>query len=214
MSNLIGLGGYAYAGKDAFADVLEKRNWYKTYMSKYLRQSLEILDPVVGVDDYGNPVRFAETIRTHTYEGAKEIPEVRRLLQMLGTDVGRELYGKDFWLDLCFSEVVRELRHEHDVVVTGIRYHNELKRIEALGGKSVWVSRPGRAPVNSHSSDNTLGMDDFDYIFDNNGTLLDLDRAVPAFVKSVMDIPVIDPKETVVSPEKNELSEGNGDGKL
>ena len=199
MANLIGLGGYAYSGKDAFADVLEGLGWYKTYMSKYLRQSLEVLNPIIGYDVLtGEVTRFKDAIDQLGYEEAKTKAEVRRLLQVFGTEVGRELYAQDFWLDLCFKDVDREMRNGNDVVVTGIRYHNELKMINKFGGKSVWVSRPGHAAINGHSSDNTLKMEDFDHIFDNNGTLADLDHAVPEFVRVEMDIPVILPKRASV----------------
>lgn len=189
MAQLIGLGGYAFSGKDAFADVLEKHGWYKTYMSRYLRKSLEVLNPVVGHNAFGEDIRFAELIEKHGYEIAKENAEVRRLLQVLGTEVGRELYHKDFWLDLCFNDVNRELHRGNDVVVTGIRYPNELQMVNSFGGKNVWVSRPGHSAVNTHSSDNTLAMDHFDYVFDNNGTLADLEQSVPKFVGYVMEIP-------------------------
>lgn len=188
MSYLIGLGGYAFSGKDAFADVLVKHGWYKTYMSKWLRKSLEVLNPIIG-QDMATYLRFSDVVNELGYEEAKKIPEVRRLLQALGTEVGRNLYDEDFWLDLCFRDVISEMHKGNDVVVTGIRYKNELEKIRSIGGKSVWVSRPGFAAVNEHSSDNSLVPQDFDYSFDNNGELNDLMSSVPRFVGYGMDIP-------------------------
>lgn len=192
MSNLIGLGGYAESGKDAFADVLEKHGWYKTYMSKYLRKSLEILNPIVSVDMLtGRLTRFAELVEQVGYEESKKNSEVRRLLQTLGTEVGRKLYSEYFWVDLCFKEVVDELEKGNSVVVTGIRYLNELHKLHNLDGNSVWVDRPGYGPVNQHSSDNSLTKDDFDHVFNNGGSLKDLETAVPEFLGFQLNMPVV-----------------------
>jgi hypothetical protein len=186
MTALIGLGGYAYSGKDAFADVLENNlGWYKTYMSKALRVSLEVLNPIIEHDFWDDKmVRFAELVAEVGYEKAKEHKEVRRLLQFMGTEVGRKLWNENFWLDICFAEVADQLMmKKRNVVVTGIRYPNELVRIQNLGGITVWVTRPGFYAVNEHSSDNSLDPGEFDHTFMNNGTLEDLKVSVPLFVE-------------------------------
>lgn len=189
MTNLIGLGGYAYAGKDAFADVLEKNlGWYKTYMSKALRESLEVLNPIVDMDFYTGSVkitRFKDIVDLLGYEKAKENREVRALLQRMGTEVGRKMFSEDFWLDLCFKDAVKQLEAGRNVVITGIRYPNELFAIQSLSGTSVWITRPENHAVNEHSSDNSLTPEDFDYTFKNEGTLEDLETTVPEFLKSL-----------------------------
>ena len=189
MTNLIGLGGYAYAGKDAFADVLEKNlGWHKTYMSKALRESLEVLNPIVDMDFYTGSVkitRFKDIVDLLGYEKAKENREVRALLQRMGTEVGRKMFSEDFWLDLCFKDAVKQLEAGRNVVITGIRYPNELFAIQSLSGTSVWITRPENHAVNEHSSDNSLTPEDFDYTFKNEGTLEDLETTVPEFLKSL-----------------------------
>jgi len=183
MAKLIGLGGYAGVGKDAFADVLVQHGWYKTYMSKKLRESLEVLNPLIKIDrETGLVYRFADVVKFKGYEGAKKHPEVRRLLQLLGTEVGRNMFGKNFWVDLCLKEVDDIMSSEENVVITGIRYQNELDCYSRSGRKTIWVYRPGYSPVNDHSSDNSLGEEDFDVLFSNNGDLIDLARAVPRFI--------------------------------
>ena len=189
MGNLIGLGGYAYSGKDAFADVLEKNlGWYKTYMSKALRESLEVLNPIVDMDFYTGSVkitRFKDIVDLLGYEKAKENREVRALLQRMGTEVGRKMFSEDFWLDLCFKDAVKQLEAGRNVVITGIRYPNELFAIQSLSGTSVWITRPENHAVNEHSSDNSLTPEDFDYTFKNEGALEDLETTVPEFLKSL-----------------------------
>ena len=174
--SLIGLGGYAYAGKDSIANVLEEMGWFRTYMSAPLEQALLTLNPYI-INEKFQIVRYAELHAAVGYDESKKNPEVRRLLQTLATEVVRNMFGDDVWIDLAFAS----LPPDADVVITGIRYPNELEAIRHSGGKAYWVDRPGFGPVNDHSSDNTLGPDDFDGIIPNHGTLEDLGIYVRTF---------------------------------
>lgn len=199
MTQIIGLGGYATSGKDAVADFLvEHGGWEKTYMSKPLERALLILNPFVyrTVQDEGS---FQETENTTDgrrtpgwkpweryselhdrvgYEQSKKNPEVRRLLQILGTEVGREMFGNDVWVDLMADDVRDIVARGKSAVITGIRYENELRAIRNMGGRVVWVSRPGTNPVNAHTSDNSLIPGMFDDVIANNGTLEKLKQVV------------------------------------
>ena len=106
------------------------------------------------------------------------MPEVRRLLQVMGTEVGRQMFGEDFWIDLMFSKIEGDEYFGLPVALTGIRYQNELDRVKAAGGYTVWVNRPNHGPVNAHSSDNSLTCGYFDYVLDNVGSLKDLEYEV------------------------------------
>lgn len=185
---LIGLGGYAEAGKDAVADFLTDEGWFKTYMSHPLERALLALNPWVRITAkerrvvLGNGpetegfawLLYAMLHREVGYEKSKKVENVRVLLQRLGTEVGRNMLGEDIWVDKAFEEVRTGLAAELSVTITGIRYENELRALRQLGGVAVWVARPSYGPVNAHSSDNTLGRQDFDVILDNNGSLEDL----------------------------------------
>lgn len=167
---LLGLGGFAGSGKDAFADCMIQHNsvWVKTYMSYALEQALLVLDPFLLHE--GLWVRYTDLHSRIGYNDSKKNLEVRRLLQVLGTEIGREMFGEDVWVDKMLATA-----EQYDyVIVTGIRYENELRAIGNAGGTTAWVSRPGVGPVNQHSSDNTITPDMFDYLIENNGTLDDL----------------------------------------
>ena len=176
---LIGFGGYASSGKDAAVDVLVEQGFKRTYMSKPLEQALLALNPQIVFE--GNPspnwMLYADLHAEVGYEASKRDPEVRRLLQRLGTEVGRKLFGENVWVDKMRTEVCEVLDAGGKIAVTGIRFRDEANAIRELGGRLVWVSRPGYGPVNGHSSDNTLGPDDFDEVIVNDGTLDDL-RAI------------------------------------
>lgn len=177
---MIGLGGYSCSGKDAVADILVRdHGFHKTYMSKPLEQALLTLDPIVECRygtkaDSREVIKYSELHSEVGYEKSKKNFEVRRLLQVLGTEIGRKMFGKDCWVNLVFGEIEEWLQDGQDVVVTGIRYHNELQATRDWDGYSLWVDRPGVQAVNSHSSDNSLKMEEFSGVIDNSGDLDDL----------------------------------------
>ena len=180
---LIGIGGYAGSGKDAVADILEdSHGFYGTFMSQPLNAALCRLNPQVEVRP-GEVFRYVDLIAQLGYTRAKELPEVRRLLQAMGTEVGRDMFGQTIWVDLMRNNLAA-YEPDDDVVVTGIRFPNEASMIHELGGELWWTYRPGYGPVNSHSSDNTLSLRHFDRVVVNDGTLEDLEQLVTKMLQN------------------------------
>ena len=66
-------------------------------------------------------------------------PEVRRLLQRLGTQGGRATLGEDVWINAA----LRLGKPGALNVVTDIRFQNEIDILKAAGGRVVKVERPG-----------------------------------------------------------------------
>jgi hypothetical protein len=143
-------------------------------MSKPLEKALLILNPIV---DRNMNLRYSEVHEAVGYDESKKIPEVRRLLQTLGTEVGRNLMGEDVWLNKVIEDTMLHWPKQN-VVVTGVRYPNELQGFKNSAARhsleSVWIERPGVKAINAHSSDNTLSRSDFDMYCINSGTLEDL----------------------------------------
>lgn len=180
MSHLIGLGGYAGSGKDVAADALvDLRGWTKTYMSEPLERALLKLNPIVARRWWGKAVRYRELHAKVGYTESKNNPEVRRLLQVLGTEIGRDMIDPDVWVRVAFNRIDELLAQGKSVALTGIRFANELNAVRERGGELVWIDR-GLAPVNTHTSDNTLGPDDFDRVIHNHGSIDDLRRGILA----------------------------------
>lgn len=174
---LIGIGGYAGSGKDAVATILEdSHGFYRTFMSQPLNAALCRLNPQIEVR-HGEVFRYVDLINQLGYTKAKELPEVRRLLQAMGTEAGRDMFGQTVWIDLM-EQTLASYTTEASLVVTGIRFPNELEMIRKLGGQLWWVYRPGYGPVNGHTSDNALSLRHFDRVVVNDGTLEDLEQLV------------------------------------
>ena len=107
-------------------------------------------------------------------------PRVRRLLQILGTEQGREVWGEDIWVNTMFTWMM--LFHKDwgidSFVIPDVRFPNELRAIQKLGGKVYRVvsDREGihlTEEAKQHASENSL-TDDMDIYdgFINNGFYL------------------------------------------
>lgn len=193
---LIGLGGYAGVGKDAVANILENEHGF-TNVGAYslgVHECLLTLNPHVKVagDDY---VRYAELWIEYSdpgrgfedpYAEFKKVGEVRHLMQIMGTEVGRNMIGENVWVAMKWTrDIGPVLLGGGDVVLTGVRYQNEIDLIREVShraptatGHAWWVYRPGFGPINAHTSDNALDDRDFDSVIFNDGTLEDLVRIV------------------------------------
>lgn len=188
MTVLVSFSGYATAGKDAAADSLVQRlGFVKTYMSKPLEQALLTLNPYVPSNENDTWIVYSDLHARIGYDETKKTPEVRQLLQRLGTEIGRNMFGEDTWVDLAFKEIA-ELREDGlSVCLTGVRYQNELDRVREADGISVWVDRPGVEAVNTHSSEHTLTAADCDVVIMNGGSLGELAQKMERIFRYAVD---------------------------
>jgi len=163
---IIGLSGYAQSGKDTVAELLCLNYGFKRIsFALPMRDAIYTLNPVV---EGGN--RVADLVDEYGWDVAKANPEVRRLLQVFGTEVGRELFGERFWIDQAFKRAEEYQR----VVFSDVRFPNEAKAILQRGG-DVWrINRHNHTAVNGHTSEHAMDNFMFKHVIFNNGTLDDL----------------------------------------
>lgn len=174
---IIGLSGYARSGKNTVADMLGDE-YRQVSFAEPMREILYKLNPALpGSHTCGGNViasaamRLQDTVLMYGWDGAKSThPEVRRLLQVLGTEVGREMFGQDFWVE----QAMKDVDYEDKVVFTDVRFPNEAWAIRDMGGEVWRINREGVVAVNAHASENSLDNWKFDRIINNNGTLNDL----------------------------------------
>jgi len=185
---LVGIGGPLGSGKDALADYLvENHGYQKTFMSEPLHEALATINPWIVFeqdpqhDGIVYPTRYVDLVELVGYTEAKRTPEVRRLLQALGTEVGRNMMGETVWTDMAQKKIRSWRSKGLPVVITGIRFPNELEMIREMGGVSVWVHRPQDidalvdGAIHGHSSETSLSREDFDLTVHNTGSLDDLE---------------------------------------
>lgn len=165
MTHLIGLSGYARSGKDTVAGILLQQGWQRHAFADKLKLAVLTLNPLINP---GGFERVAEIIRNEGPEFAKDnYEEYRRLLQVFGTEVGRNLFGENFWVE----QALREVREDEKAVFTDCRFPNEAQAIKDRGGEVWRIVRPGFGPVNNHPSETSLDEWEFDcYVYNDSDT--------------------------------------------
>lgn len=185
-AQLIGLGGRLRSGKDTVADhLVAKHGFVKFGMSDALHEAMMAVDPIIEAELYHPAIRYREAIEAIGYVRTKEqYPEARRLLQRLGTEVGREMIGENVWVDIAARKVDEHLKAGRGVALAGVRFPNELRLIRQFAGKAVWVERPSQeeSTIPPHASESGVNGDDFDLTLLNNSSLSSLYAAVDGLV--------------------------------
>lgn len=180
---IIGLAGYAGAGKDTVGDILiQKYGYRRVAFADKIRSFLYDINPQIG------SLTLQTIVNESGWDIAKINPEVRRLLQDTGI-AGRNLLGEDIWIWESLGEVVYSAANtnadggtsgsiEEKIVVTDVRFENEAKFIKDFGGQVWQVVREGVKPYNDHISEVDLIGYDFDKVITNNGSREDLEAQI------------------------------------
>jgi hypothetical protein len=182
---IVGITGRAQHGKDTLAQMLQRhleKQLLDVRIYRFagaLKRLLLVVNPVI------TPIlRYGEIITQLGEEEAKlQYPEIRRLLQQLGTGV-RDIVGEDAW--------VRALERELDerwadnplgppdiIIIPDVRFPNEADWVRvARSGILVRVVRPGvEAADPTHESERYVDTLRVDYEVLNDRTLRKLNSA-------------------------------------
>jgi hypothetical protein len=170
---ILGLSGYARSGKDTVADYLsESCGYVKMSFADPMKQALLTIDPNI---DFGEGRAYlSQAIKVGWDELKKNSTEIRPLLQRLGTEVGRNMWGEDFWVNAAINSIPDGSK----IVFADVRFPNEAKAISALGGQVWRIERDGVGPANSHVSETALDGYSYDLSIKNSGSLEELYSAV------------------------------------
>jgi hypothetical protein len=171
----IGIIGRANVGKDTAGEwFVEQRGYRRVAFADPLKGAALRLDPIVGTDTdvlVGEGDRLADVVGYWGWERAKEVPEVRRILQELGASI--RAIDEDFWLRAAMKRVVEANDAGVPVVITDVRYRNEAASLVRSGFHLLHIDRPG-VPQLDHESERSLGAEDARYLVRNDGSLYDL----------------------------------------
>lgn len=177
---LIALSGYARSGKDEAAKVLvEEEGFIQVAFADKLREMLYALNPMIDkyyTEDWPDgytphPVMLKGVIDHYGWSGYKETKygrEIRRLLQRLGTEAGRQTLWDSIWIDAALTGLPDDAK----VVVSDARFFNEFDAVRERGGYVWRIERPGIGPVSDHPSETEAPKyDKFSIYLQNDGTL-------------------------------------------
>ena len=91
--------------------------------------------------------------------GGRVFTNVREVLQIIGTDLIRK-YSPDWHIDKTI-EHIKSYGDDKIVVVEDVRFPNEKRRIEEIGGDVYFIIRPNYWDVSNHPSEKALKYTDF-----------------------------------------------------
>lgn len=168
---LIGFCGYKGSGKDQAAELLLVNGYSSAKMAGGLKAMMRAL-----LDFRGCPADHIERMiegdkkEWPTYFLGGKSPRVA--MQTLGTEWGRDLINQSLWTE-SIADHIREA--DTNLVVTDIRFHNEVDLIHELGGVVIRIHRPSAIPEGSlHESENLISELDDDYQVNNVKSIKDL----------------------------------------
>lgn len=197
MINILGINGKAGHGKDTVADMI-----LKMYRNREVLNS-----PVLSLGYTGKPLQkysLATPIKTiseyvfdmtdqemNTQEGKREVARYgygktnRELLQLIGTEMFRDIIHSDIWLDVAERKISDTVREGGLVVVPDIRFDNEAGWLKKRG-VLIQVVRPDIEDIteNAHASEAGITVEP-DYVIVNDGDKDDLEDKVENLFKEL-----------------------------
>lgn len=159
---IIGIAGHRGAGKNEVARAIEREHgWFQLAFADAIREGVRQLDPMIIED--GKCLRLSQMIDAHGWEETKRKSyEVRRLLQRFGTEAGRRIHGEDCWVNIVHQRILQiesVVNWGSGVLITDVRFPNELQFIRNHGIGCIYVHRPSivdGSPELQHESETHL----------------------------------------------------------
>jgi len=172
---IIGVLGRKGSGKDTISDYIVNHYEYeKMQFAEPLKNACKILFNFSDEQLHGN---LKETIDPQW--GVTP----RHVLQYVGTDMFRNhinglIPGTDnnFWVNLLkvkFHKKLEENKYSQ-VIVSDVRFQNEIDVIHELGGKVIKLIRPSLSNTDAHESEKNIDLLKGDITIVNDGTLEEL----------------------------------------
>jgi hypothetical protein len=202
---IIGVVGFAGAGKDTIADYLQ--NFHEFKRDSFASNLKDACSSIFGWDRELLEGRTKESRAWREeidlwWATRLNMPDLtpRLVLQQWGTNCCRNHWHDDIWI----ASLENKLRKsEDDIVISDVRFTNEVKMIKQLGGQVVrvrrgaepeWYATALRANLGSeidqtrlkdynvHVSETAWIGTDFDHVIENNGSVDELYSRVKAIL--------------------------------
>ena len=140
---IIGMVGFIGSGKDTAADYLVQTHGFeRDSFATSLKDAVSIVfgwprDMLEGLTPQAR--HWREQVDAW-WSARLNIPNLtpRWILQHWGTDVLRNNFHDDIWIASFENRMRQSQRH---VVISDVRFPNEIKAIRRLGGMCIWIQR-------------------------------------------------------------------------
>jgi hypothetical protein len=184
---IIGLTGRKNAGKDTAAQYfVDKHGFEKIAFADGLKAATCALFDITPewIEQYKNDVsvrvqlvrRYSQPSLTDATEYKAEM-SLRQFLQRMGTEVGREVFGSSFWVELLHDR----LSANKNYVISDVRFNNESPICDYM--IEIVRNNIGNDP---HVSEQGLREELIDYIVPNNGSIEDLHSRLEAVMQEII----------------------------
>lgn len=168
---IIGISGKIGSGKSTLSKIIQKKLAYQEWnFADNLKKIVAIL---LGYT-------YEEIITTEVKDVF--IPEidmnVRRVFQKVGTDCLRNNLHNDIWVISLLLNYIK--CGEPNIIIADVRFPNEAKFVLDHGGILIRINRDlptNESNINNHISETALDDFPFEYIIENNGTIVDLENS-------------------------------------
>ena len=148
MESLIGVCALSGDGKNTLADILSKYGYKNASFALALKKVVSSmfswdLNMLNGVYLENRREREVADPYWSKVFGREITP--RYILQFLGTNVMRNHLHENIWVNILEKQLL-DRKYGNKVIVTDVRFPNEIDMIHRLGGKVVWIQH-GKAPM-------------------------------------------------------------------
>ena len=172
---IIGITGRKFNGKDTIANYLrDNYDYHQIAFAEPLKESCRVLFGFTEEQLYGS---LKETSDPNWYNLTP-----RQVFQYMGTDIMRNQmtglspeFEDKFWLK-CLENKIKKILSEYPndcIVISDVRFPNEVEMIKKLGGTVIRVKRPNIENNNTfsaHASENMIDELSVDYELINDTT--------------------------------------------
>jgi hypothetical protein len=143
---IVGIVGWAGAGKDTLANFFTMHGWKKDSFAASLKDATASIfgwPRQLLEGDTEESRMFRETVDEFWSTKLDRLITPRIILQEMGTDVMRNNFHQDIWLNTVEKRIVSRI---HPTVLSDCRFANELQLVKDLGGVIVYIQR-GPSPI-------------------------------------------------------------------
>ena len=190
MGVIIGISGKLNSGKNTFEKILREKLATKTkeqtdtyaFADPIKRIAMIMYPQIVQEDLWGPSENRNKIIEGHIHPETGEPLKIRDILTIIG-GIGRKT-NKNIWVNATITEL-RKYSSNNNVILSDVRFIEELKAIEAIGGRIIKIVRPGVKNTSTDESEINLdGFTDF-YMTIENNILEDLNISADLLINKI-----------------------------
>lgn len=143
-------------------------------LNKCYISSQDALEVTLGESSYA---RFTQV--ANQFISDRNNFTIRKLMQVVGTDIGVNIIDKNIWVDLTKRAIDSSEKKTKYQVITDLRQQHEFDFVKDRGGYVIHIEREDiNNQVDYHITETNIGLYNSDIIIHNNESLLDLQKQI------------------------------------